>query len=323
LGWLIWALADVLLLGFAAVLFAIILRSIAGPIERHTPIRAPWSLVVAGLLVTAAAGSFFYLLGAQVYSQASSVAEKFPDVLSSFGERLGVDDLPKRIFEQAEAFAGRSTFAERIVGYTSGVLSALASFVLVIMAGVYFAARPQQYRNGALKLLPKGVQADAGSALENVGNALRLWLLGQIISMTMVGTVTTIGLYVIGVPSALALGVLAGLSEFVPLVGPIVSAVPAVLIALAEGGTMVYWVIGLYIVVQQIESNLIMPLVQRKVVDLPPALTLFSILGFGVLFGPLGLLLGTPLAVAAYVLVKQLYIRDALHQATQVPGEAR
>lgn len=122
-------------------------------------------------------------------------------------------------------------------------------------------------------------------------------------------------------PSALALGFLAGLSEFVPIVGPVLGAVPALLLALSEGGNTVFWVLGLYLAVQQIESNLIMPLVQRETVDLPPVLTLFAILALGVLFGPLGVLLGTPLTVVIHVAVMQLYVRDTLHEAVRLPGD--
>lgn len=320
-AWLAWQLADVILLGFAAVLLALVIRSVAMPFERWTPVRPPWSLLLAIVLLIGLIVGFVVLLGAQIQSQISALADQLPQALASFGNRIGIEDLPRQVVEQAENVAQRSAFAERIVGYTSGLFSALASALLVLVAGIYLAAGMRRYRDGMLMLLPKRVQPEGGEALDNLGSALRLWLLGQFISMVLVGTLTTVGLYALGMPSALALGLLAGVSEFVPYVGPVVSAVPAVLIALSEGGTQVFWVLGLYILVQQIESNIIMPIVQRKVVDLPPVLTLFAILGFGVLFGPLGVVLGTPLAVVVYVLVKQLYIKDALNQETSIPGE--
>ena len=139
--------------------------------------------------------------------------------------------------------------------------------------------------------------------------------------MLLVGVVTTLGLYAIGLPSALALGLIAGLAEFVPLVGPVFSAIPALLVALSVGGQTVFWVLGLYIVVQQLEGNLITPVIQRQTVDLPPALTLFALIAIGVLFGPLGVLLSTPLAVVIFVCVKQLYVRETLHEETEIPGE--
>jgi predicted PurR-regulated permease PerM len=131
----------------------------------------------------------------------------------------------------------------------------------------------------------------------------------------------TLGLFAIGMPSALALGFLAGLSEFVPIVGPILSAIPALLLAFSEGGNMVFWVAGLYLLIQQLEGNVIMPLVQRKTVDLPPVVALFALVALGILFGPLGVLLGTPLTVVLYVAVNQLYVRDTLGEDAEIPGE--
>ena len=123
------------------------------------------------------------------------------------------------------------------------------------------------------------------------------------------------------VPAALALALLAGLAQFVPLIGPIVAAIPALLIALAEGWQIALWTLLLYVAIQQVESNLITPLVQRQAVALPPAITLFAVVAFGVLFGPLGILFATPLAVVAFVAVKELWVRDTLGEPTEVPGE--
>ncbi|HET9199563.1 MAG TPA: AI-2E family transporter, partial [Dehalococcoidia bacterium] len=122
-------------------------------------------------------------------------------------------------------------------------------------------------------------------------------------------------------PAALALALLAGLAQFVPLIGPIVAAVPALLIALSEGWQIVLWTLMLYVAIQQVESNVITPLVQRQAVSLPPAVTLFAVVAFGLLFGPLGLLVAPPLAVVALVAVKKLWVRETLGEPTEVPGE--
>lgn len=322
-GLLVWQFADVLLLGFAAVLFAILLRTVAEPIERFTPISGRWSLAAAGLLVAAVIGGFFWVLGAQIYSQASDVFRQLPELVNGLGERIGVDNLHRRLFESAEDLSRRGDFVGRIVGFTSGLLAATASLLLVLIGGAYFSARPRLYREGALRLVPAHLRGEATRAVENIAQALRLWLLGQLVAMVLVGLLTTAGLYAIGIPSALALGVIAGIAEFVPIVGPVLGAVPAILLAVSEGGGAVLWVVALYVLVQQLESYLIMPLIQRKAVDLPPALTLFVVLAMGVLFGPLGVLLGTPLTVVVYVAVKQLYLQDALDQKTDIPGASQ
>lgn len=320
LALLVWQLSNVLLLFFGAIVVAVILRSGADVIEDYTPVKSPWSLVLSIVAIAAVMSAFFFLLGAQIGSEATSLLQRLPEIVRSVGDRIGVDDLYERLVERIRSFAGRGSVAGQVAGFTSAFLVALADLVLVLVAGIYLAARPNRYTEGILKLVPQRFRKRASSTFDNAGRGLRLWLLGQLVSMTIVGILVTLGLYLIGMPSALALGFLAGLSEFVPIVGPILSAVPAVLLSASEGGSTILWVIGLYVLVQQVESNIIMPLVQRETVDLPPVLTLFALVALGVLFGPLGILLGTPLTVVLYVVVVQLYLRDTLQEDVKVPG---
>jgi predicted PurR-regulated permease PerM len=321
LALVLWQLLNVLLLIFGAIVVAIILRSIAGFIERHLPIGNKGALALACLFILLLVAAFTILLGAQISGQVASLSQELPKQLSALGERFGISALPERISRQAEDFAARSNVVQSVAGYTTGLVGVLANAVLVVVAGVYLAARPRFYRDGCLLLFPQRIRDNVAATADNAGRALQLWLVGQLISMVLVAVLTTAGLYLIGMPSALALGVLAGFAEFVPVVGPILSVIPAVLLAFAHDGTSVIWVVGLYLVIQQVESNVILPFVQRRTVDLPPALTLFALVAFGVLFGPLGIVLATPLTVVSYVAVKQLYLRDALEEETSVPGE--
>ena len=153
--------------------------------------------------------------------------------------------------------------------------------------------------------------------------ALRLWLKGQAIAMVVVGLMTGIGLWFLGMPSAFVLGLLAGLLEFIPFAGPIISAIPAILLALVVGPEMALWVGLLYLAVQQFEGNILSPMIQQYAVDLPGVVLLFSLIGFGILFGTLGVILAAPLAVVTLVLVKRLYIIETLDTPTPIPGEGK
>ena len=153
------------------------------------------------------------------------------------------------------------------------------------------------------------------------GSALKLWLLGQLVAMLIVGVLTGLGAWLIGLPSAIALGLIAGLFEFIPFAGPMLAAIPALLIALTMDTQTVIMTLALYTIIQQVEGNLITPIVQRQVVSLPPALTLFALIAMGLVFGPLGILFAAPLTVVTYVAMKQLYIRRVLGDATSIPGE--
>jgi predicted PurR-regulated permease PerM len=126
--------------------------------------------------------------------------------------------------------------------------------------------------------------------------------------MVCVGVMTSTGLMLLGVPLALSLGILAGLCEFVPYLGPIVSSIPAILVAFTVGATPALEVAGLYLLVHALEGYVLVPIIQRRAVSLPPALALVAVVLFGIIFGPLGVIFAHPLMVAVIVLVRRLYI---------------
>ena len=128
--------------------------------------------------------------------------------------------------------------------------------------------------------------------------------------MVFVGVAPALGLWIVGVPAALAIGLVAGLAEFVPYLGILVAVVPAVVLGFAQGTETGLWTIGVLIIVQQLQGNLVMPLLQNKMVDLPPAITIFGIIAAGILFGLPGVLLATPLTIVVLVLVRRLYLHE-------------
>ena len=175
-----------------------------------------------------------------------------------------------------------------------------------LVGGIYLAAQPHLYRRGLMRLLPARLHPWTESLLDDTGLRLRQWLIAQLIAMISIGVLVGAGLSLIGVPAALALGLFAGLAEFIPVAGPIIGAIPALLIALLHGVRMAEYVLALFVVVQQFEGHVLLPLVQQRFATLPPVVTVFALIGFAVLFGWVGVLLAVPLAVAGAVLLKHL-----------------
>ena len=206
----------------------------------------------------------------------------------------------------------RTDIVSRITGIVSGTLGLLGYGVLIFFIGLFFAAQPGVYLDGIVKLAPLSKRPRAREALTAAGDALTWWLVGKFISMAIIGVLTGLGLWLLGIELAISLALLAAVLTFIPNFGPIIAAIPAVLIGLLQSPLTAVWVVALYVAIQTIESYLITPLIQQRTVSLPPALTITTQLLMGVLLGGMGLALATPLTAAGLVLVRMLYIEDLL-----------
>lgn len=320
LVFLAWHLRHLVLMLFGAVVVATVFRALADRIARWTGCREGISVALSIALILGAGLALVALFGAHVAGQMGLLAERLPAAWASFEARIGDMGLGEQL-RRIVASAGESgSFA----GVSRAILSignSIAEALVVIFAGIFLATQPRFYRTGAIKLVPDGKRALVAEAMDESERALHLWLKGQLIAMVVVGLLTGFGLWLLGVPSAFTLGLLAGLLEFVPFAGPILSAIPAVLLALAVAPDLALWVALLYFGVQQFEGYVLTPLVQQYAVDLPGVVLLFSLLAFGAIFGVLGIILAAPLSVVMYVLVKRLYVIEALHTDTPIPGE--
>jgi AI-2E family transporter len=140
--------------------------------------------------------------------------------------------------------------------------------------------------------------------------------------MALIGVLSGLTAWIIGLPSAIALGLIAFAAEFVPYLGPIIAAVPAVLVAATINATALLWTIAAYVIIHQIEGNLFTPLIQRRLVLVPPAVMLLGIVAISLLFGPAAVIFAAPIVVVVFIAVKVLYVRDTLGEDTEIPGES-
>ena len=319
LVWLAWHLRALLLLVFGAILVSVILRLVARPINRHLRVHSAIALALAVLLVVAVIGMVFWFFGSEITSQARLLDQTLPDAWQNLQRRLeaaGWGEPFRRWLEEV-----RSGAVANIGRLALAAGNGVVTTILVIVGGIYLAAQPGLYRDGLIKLVPARGRSLADQAVGDAGAALGLWLKGRLISMAIVGILTATGLYIIGVPSWLALGLLSGLLEFIPFLGPFISAIPSVLLAFAASPQSAAWTIALYLAVQQIEGNLVEPIVQQRAVKIPPLILIFSLVAAGLVFGLPGVILGAPLTVVLYVLVKRLYVREALGTETPLPTD--
>lgn len=320
---LFWELRSLLLMLFGAVVVATVFRSLADRICKLTKVRESLAVAISIFVVLGAMAGLVALFGTQVGRQVQTLGETLPAAWQSFEQRVGDLGLGDQLRQLADGVRQSSGSFANLSRAVMSVGNGIAEVLIVLFGGIYLAAQPRIYKAGALKLIPSARRTLVAEAMDESENALRLWLKGQLIAMVAVGLLTGVGLWLLGVPSALVLGLLAGLLEFIPFLGPILSAVPGVLLALAVSPDLALAVLLLYTAVQQFEGYVITPLVQQYAVELPGVILLFSLLGFGMLFGTLGVILAAPLTVVCYVLVKRLYVIETLHTPTPIPGEER
>lgn len=199
---------------------------------------------------------------------------------------------------------------------------AVAGLLVVLVVGIYTAANPGLYRRGAERMVPPAYRPRFADALDRTGDSLRRWMIGTLINMVLVGLMTGVGLWLLGIPAAIALAVIAGILEFIPIIGPIIAAVPAIAVALTVSPITALWVTLFYIVIQQVESNVLTPVVMRGTVRLPPALTVLFQSLMAVIFGFLGLLLAVPILAVVLVLTQALYVEPMEEAAADAPTHA-
>jgi predicted PurR-regulated permease PerM len=220
--------------------------------------------------------------------------------------------LRERILEQ---IAGLTRY---FFGFISSTIAVVAGLVLILVFSIYIGADPDTYHDGLMKLFPRPWRKRAGEVLTAISLALRKWLVTQLIAMVVIGVVSTIVLLILGVNAAVPLGVIAGLLEFIPTVGPIMSAVPAVAMGFVDSPEKALAVLIAYVAIQQMENYLLIPFLMREGVDLPPALTIIAQALMALIFGFLGLLCAVPLLAATMVAVKMLYVQDVVGEPVEV-----
>lgn len=322
---LLWFASSVLLLVFSGILLAILLHDAGRRLRGWVPVSPGMALalvVVSALVVLGLGG---WLLAPGVAEQANQLFDAIPrslqrlqGALERYGflqQIMGKLPSPESIASQASSMLARAGI------FFSGLLGAIANVVIIAFIGIYFAARPDSYIDGFVTLVPVARRDRAREVLHEIGHTLARWLMGKLLSMVIIGILTAAGLALLGMPLALVLGIVAGLLDFIPYLGPIMAGVPAVLIAFAESPTLALYVALLFVGLQAAEGYLLMPFIDRRTVSLPPALTIIMQMFLGAFFGLAGVALATPLVAMLAVAVTMLYVQDILGDPVKIPGE--
>jgi predicted PurR-regulated permease PerM len=314
---LVWySLVGIVTAALVLLVGLLLAVALSGPVEwlhRHKVPRPLASIaIVSGILGALALAGYLFLpvLAEHVWQVVSSLPFAFSQ-LDEWAERaansagLSIGYVPST--------STLSSWTRGILGGTLGLFESLTTLVfgmvVAIFVPLYLTANPEPVVRWILRVLPPKRRPRAREVLSKMRHGLLNWLKGRLLSMTAVGVLWSGVLYLIGIPGALLLGILAGLLEFVPYVGPIVSTVPPVLLALAGEPVDALWVVISYLVIQQVEGYLLTPLIEGKITSLHPAAMIAAITVAGAAFGFLGVFLAVPVAVVLKILVEEVWFR--------------
>ncbi len=316
-----WYAIDIIFVAFLGIILAILLRGLADWVAKLTRLSPGWSLLVVLLVLLGGAGLSLVLLVPQVISQVAGLQEKLGaswiDIQKSISHLPFGNELMQQLPNPQHLEAG--TFSKAVQKVFSVTFETLTKFVVLIFVSIFLAVDPDLYVTGFLRLFPIDKRAHGREIIGEIGYTLRWWLVGIFFDMAVVGILTGIGLWVLRIPLALTLAIIAGLFTFIPTFGLLISLIPAALVALTGGATKFISVIVLYLIAHALESYIASPLVQQKAVSLPPVLLILALLVFGDLFGILGLVVAAPLTAVGLVLIKILYVEHVLGDRVKKP----
>ena len=304
----VWFQLNLLLLAFAGVLVAVILRSITLFIERHTPLNGMLAYAVTLILIGAAITGVGFLLVPRIESQVSDLMHTLPDSVQRVKGLLNRSPAGHTLLVRGHEAVQRTHLGAHLPQIVNAVTDGVTDLIIIVVIGFFGALNPRWYEEGLLVLIPEPQRGWWRSIADDLQQQLKWWVLGQLLPMGVLGIASGVGLWILHVHLCWTLGLITGVAIFLPYAGTVLSGIPAVLMGLERSPQTAMWVLVLYAILHLVEGYLLTPLVQRRAVRLPPVLTILAQYFLWNVAGILGLAMAAPLASAGIVLVKELYL---------------
>ena len=314
--------ASFFFLVFGGIVFSVVISALAHFLSGKTPLPYGAAVAVVLLLLLGIIGGGGWLLAPTVSAQADQLADSLPASIqrlqqsllqTSWGKRI-LEGIPKNPGKYLSAGGPGKGVLTQVTGVFSSTLGGLVNILIVLITGIYLAANPGNYRKGFARLFTPSYRDRLLFVMDECYDTLKNWFISRSITMTVVGVVTGVGLAILGIPFAIVLGIIAGILNFIPNLGPYIALAPALLVAFPQGMYEPLYVIALYMGVQSLEGYVLTPLLDKKFVSVPPALLLFAQVLLGLLVGLSGVLFASPLVAVLLVIVQELYIKDRLEK---------
>ncbi len=313
-----WFGFEILLMVFVGLLLSLALSLPAGWLCRHSFLTRRWALLVVLLVIVGMLAAFSVNFAFSISQEFEQLAKTLPNSLDELKRLISQWPLGTQLIERLSSDSASQDYlgswSERVSTIFSTTLGALLNAGVIVFLGLFVAFDPAIYRSGLLQLITPSRRSEAAKVMTIIEHKLAWWLVGRLASMSAVGLLSGVGLWLLGIPMFLSLGLLAALLSFIPYLGPLFSAVPALLVALSVDPAAMLHVAVLYSAVQMLESYLVTPLIQREAVSIPPGLLLVVQVWLGLVAGLMGMLVAEPLIVLGMVLIQCLYVKGWLEQ---------
>ncbi len=308
---------NAFLLVLAASLIALFFSAVSGRIKMWTGLKDGVSLALTIALMVVVVGLFFWLVGAEAQNQYKEMQEAVPVIIDNAQSYLNKSDVGQKVSQYISDIENQKKVLPFLQNFFKSSFGVFGDLYIVVFLALFISISPFDYINGAVNLVPRRGKVKAKHLFTDIGFNLKKWIKGAIISGLSVFIMSAVGLLILGVDMWLILAISAGLLNVIPNFGPIIAMIPAVLVALLTSPTQALMVAGLYLTVQIIESNLITPNVQKKLLNTPPALLILFQVLMGTLTGGWGIVLAVPMLVIVITMVKHLYLDNNMGIETE------
>lgn len=314
----VWLVADVLFVVFAGVLLAIGLDALGCTLARHTPLSRGWAVAIVLVVLAALVAAGAALILPMLLDQLNELWTRLEAMTAQLRATLGRYGMLRWMAQEGDAAGAAQEAVSQVASWGMALLVGIAGLIIVVVIMLFAVANPALYRRGILHLFPFERRDRIDDTLSAIARALRWWFLGQLVSMAILGTTVSLGLLVIGVDLWLALGLVTAVLTFIPFLGPMIAGIPVIAFGFVEGIQTGLIVTVFYLIIQNVEGNILTPWIQQRAVYLPPVVLITVQVLMGSLFGVLGLVMAAPATVLGMVMVQKLYVEDVLGDSDYV-----
>jgi predicted PurR-regulated permease PerM len=302
---------NILLMALAGVLIAVYFHGLADMITSKIKMSRKFALAISIGVTILLFGFLCWFVGSRVQQQVAELSNSLPQTIKVVRTKIANTPVGEKVIEYTSGNNSQKLL-DTATTFFSTSFGIIGDLYIILFLGIFFTADPSLYKNGIIFLFPAEKKSTGRTILKKIETALKGWLKSILISIVLITILVAVGLSMAGLPGTTVLGLITGVLEIIPNFGPVIAMIPGILLALTISTKTAVIVALIYIACQTIVGNIAVPLLQKKIINIPPALTLLSQLIMGTLSGLMGIILAVPLLAIIIIVVNELYVKKQI-----------